>query len=216
MIMRSSAFTRNRMGWIVSSLIGALSLALLLLLSPPVAVQSQGGGTPTRTPTTTPTRAETLSVSPLILEPSPTRPRSALTSPTPTPTEVLPEAILTARALNQMINATLVAIPTDTPGPSTISLTGKPHFVEFYADWCGPCREMRPALRAMEAKYGEQVTFWFIDIDNYGSRPLVRKYGVEFIPFMALLDAEGKLVGTLEGLQTEADLDHALRLLIKP
>lgn len=110
--------------------------------------------------------------------------------------------------------ATYAAIPTETPGPSAISLTGKPHFVEFYADWCGPCREMRPALKKMKEKYGETVTFWDIDVDNIGSDALSQKYRVQFIPYMVLLDKEGKTFRILEGYQTQKELDAALSALL--
>jgi len=57
---------------------------------------------------------------------------------------------------------------------------------------------MRPALKKMKEKYGETVTFWDIDVDNIDSDALSQKYRVQFIPYMVLLDKEGKTFRILE------------------
>jgi thiol-disulfide isomerase/thioredoxin len=145
--------------------------------------------------------------------PTPTGERYSIVRPTNTPDEREP-VVQTAAALSDSYSATMNALPTSTPGPSTIKLTGKPHFVEFYATWCGPCQAMKYDLGRIERKYGEDVTFWRIDIDNIGSDALNRKYRVSFIPYMVLLDKDGKSVGVLEGYQTEKQLDAAVHKLI--
>jgi thioredoxin 1 len=180
---------------------------MLLLALPASRPLAQAGATRTPTPTA-------LNVPPLSVNPTSTRARSALASPTPTATVEYPEPLLTLTAFNAMFAATFVSIPTATPGPNSITLTGKPHFVDFYATWCGPCNAMKPALNKIKKKYGDQVTFWDIDIDNFGSEPLTRKYQVSFIPYMALLDAEGKTVLFLEGQQTEAELEAGILKLL--
>jgi thioredoxin 1 len=182
-------------------LIGALLVGGLFLAGPRGA-RSQAN------PTLTPSATGTLDVPPLVVGPSATATRaiSRLASPTPLPTENIPEPLLTLTAFNAMFRATYSAIPTVTPGPSAITLTGKPHFVKFYADWCAPCIAMKPAVEAVEKKYGEQFTFWEIDIDNLGSRPLVIAFRVEAIPLTVLLDAEGKVLERLEGLYEEPEL----------
>ncbi len=134
--------------------------------------------------------------------------------PTAAPTEDLPEPLLTLTAFNGMFVATYAARPSATPGPSEITLTGKPHFVDFYATWCSPCWLMKPFVQDMEQKYGDQVTFWEIDVDNIGSGPLNRQYQVVGIPLVVLLDAQGKTVQRLEGYRPEAELDAAITALL--
>jgi thiol-disulfide isomerase/thioredoxin len=188
---------------ILSFIAAALSLAAMLIA--PSSVQSQPANSPTPTGLSLPT----LPIS------TATPRRSALASPTPTATEDLPAPVLTLTAFSAQILAPLMAQPTWTPGPSLIELDGKPQFVEFYADWCGPCRDMRPALLKMKEKYKGQVTFWDINIDNPSSGRLVARYQVQFIPYMVLLNPAGRLVRTLEGTQTEESLDLALKALLK-
>ncbi|GAB4544098.1 MAG: hypothetical protein OHK0023_00340 [Anaerolineae bacterium] len=141
--------------------------------------------------------------------------RSRLASPTPAPTEDIPAPLLTLTAFNAQIIGTFEAIPTATLGPSMIEITGKPHYVKFYADWCVPCRQMKPAVEAMKEKYAEELTFWEIDVDNLGSRSLVRRFQVEFIPYTVLLDKEGRIIEILEGLRSEAELDRAIQRLLR-
>lgn len=146
--------------------------------------------------------------------PTPTNDRYSLLRPTNTPDTREP-VVKTMAALNDSSLATMDAQPTHTPGPSKIKLDGKPQFVEFYASWCGPCIAMKPALTRLEKLFGNEVTFWRIDIDNFGSEPLSRKYRVAAIPFMVLLDKDGKKVGSMLGYRAEAQLIVALARLVK-
>lgn len=146
--------------------------------------------------------------------PTPTSERFSVVRPTNTPDNRAP-AVKTMSALTNSYQATLDALPTATPGPSKITLDGKPQFVEFYATWCGPCMAMKPALTKVEKKFADQVTFWRIDIDNIGSAALNRKYRVAFIPYMVLLDKDGKKTTVLEGYQTEDQLIAAINKLIE-
>lgn len=174
----------------------------LTLLAAPDLAHSQ---TNTATPTSLsrPTLARTASA-------TPTRPRTALATPTPS----LPEPLLTLTAFNAMILGTFESRPTATPGLSEIVLNDKPHYIRFTAAWCQPCRQMRPAVQAMQEKYGSRVNFWDVDVDNSASRGLMRRYSVQFIPYTVLLDSRGRIFRILEGLQTRQELDIAIQALL--
>ncbi len=141
---------------------------------------------------------------------TPTRLRSALASPTPS----VPEPLLTLTAASAMIFGNFERLPTATPGISEIVLNGKPHYIRFTATWCQPCRQMRPAVRAMQEKYRGRVNFWDVDVDNAASRSLIRRYNVQFIPYTVLLDARGRTFRILEGLRTREELDGAIQALL--
>lgn len=159
----------------------------------------------------TPNPESTLNVPPLVISPSATPIRVALSQMTKS---YYSEPMLTLTAFNAQILGTFEHRPTPTAGPSAIVLNGKPHFVEFNATWCAPCQQMKPSVAAMKAKYGDQITFWSIDIDNIGSTRLVHQYQVQFIPLSVLLDKDGRTVTMLEGYQEEQQLDTALQALL--
>ena len=60
----------------------------------------------------------------------------------------------------------------------------KPVLVDFWAEWCGPCRMIAPALEELSNELGEKVTIAKLNIDDNPDAPA--KYGVRGIPTMIL------------------------------
>lgn len=56
--------------------------------------------------------------------------------------------------------------------------------IDFYADWCGPCRMMAPVMEEIEREYPD-VAFYKVNVDN--DRELAVKFRVESIPMIALV-----------------------------
>lgn len=59
-----------------------------------------------------------------------------------------------------------------------------PVLVDFFADWCGPCKMMAPILQEVKGQMGEGVKIFKIDVDRH--QELSGKYGIRSIPTMIL------------------------------
>ncbi|WP_265570671.1 thioredoxin TrxA [Sphingomicrobium nitratireducens] len=73
---------------------------------------------------------------------------------------------------------------TDQNFESDVLSSDKPVLVDFWAEWCGPCRMIAPALEEISEALGEKVTIAKINIDENPETP--GKYGVRGIPTMLL------------------------------
>ena len=73
---------------------------------------------------------------------------------------------------------------TDTSFQADVLGADKPVLVDFWAEWCGPCRMIAPALEELSNELGEQVTIVKLNIDENPEAP--GKYGVRGIPTMIL------------------------------
>ncbi len=72
----------------------------------------------------------------------------------------------------------------------------KPVLVDFWAEWCGPCRMIAPALEEISAELGERVTVVKLNIDENPDAPA--RYGVRGIPTMILFK-DGEIAATKVG-----------------
>ena len=72
----------------------------------------------------------------------------------------------------------------------------EPVVVDFYADWCGPCRMMTPVVEQLATEYAGKVTIGKLDVDD--NQEIAIRYGVMGIPTLGLF-RDGKLVDRLVG-----------------
>ena len=73
---------------------------------------------------------------------------------------------------------------TDSSFHSDVIAAEGPVLVDFWAEWCGPCKMIGPALEELSDEFGEQVTIAKLNIDDNPDAPA--RYGVRGIPTMIL------------------------------
>jgi thioredoxin len=64
-------------------------------------------------------------------------------------------------------------------------LGDKPCLIDFYADWCGPCKVIAPFLEEFAAEYGDQIYIYKVDVDK--ERELSEIFGIQSIPTLLLV-----------------------------
>jgi thiol-disulfide isomerase/thioredoxin len=79
--------------------------------------------------------------------------------------------------------------------------SGSVTVVDFYADWCGPCRQLSPSLEQM-ANADPQVALRKIDIVNWNTA-VAKQYHINSIPQVNVYNRSGDLVGTVVGVNPE-------------
>lgn len=97
---------------------------------------------------------------------------------------------------------------------TAIGSNGKPTVVDFWAPWCENCKMAAPTLQRLEEEYKDQVNFVMVNGDRPEAWPLIERFGVDAIPHIALISAEGDvetaLIGPIPKRVLEADLDVLL------
>ena len=77
--------------------------------------------------------------------------------------------------------------------------------VDFYADWCGPCKMIAPILEQLNDEYQGKLDIIKVDVDAEGG--LAQKYGIMSIPTLMLFK-DGNVVGQVLGFQAKPMLKN--------
>ena len=80
----------------------------------------------------------------------------------------------------------------------------QPVLVDFWAEWCGPCRQIGPALEELSAQYGDKLTIAKINIDENPETP--GRFGVRGIPTLKIFKG-GEHAATKVGAAPKSAID---------
>ena len=80
-----------------------------------------------------------------------------------------------------------------------------PTIVDFWAEWCGPCKQIGPILEEISDEKKDQINVYKMNIDENSEIP--QKYGVRGIPTLMFFN-DGKLVDTKVGSQSKSSLNE--------
>lgn len=85
--------------------------------------------------------------------------------------------------------------------------TDKPVLVDFYADWCAPCRAMKPVLEDLKSQMGEEISIFKIDVDK--NQSIAERYAIRSIPTLILFK-NGEPVWRKSGMASSVELQKAV------
>jgi thioredoxin 1 len=92
---------------------------------------------------------------------------------------------------------------TDTSFKKDVMESEKPVLVDFWAEWCGPCRMIAPTLEEVAEEMGDTAVITKLNIDENPETPAL--LGIRSIPTLMVFK-DGKMVGTKVGVQSKTDL----------
>ncbi len=99
----------------------------------------------------------------------------------------------------------------DTSFESEVRHSAVPVVIDFWAPWCHPCKLVHPILEKMAEKYGTEIKFLRMNVDEEKSMPT--EYAVRSIPTL-LFFKEGTITNQMIGVQTEDKIDQAIQNLL--
>jgi len=94
---------------------------------------------------------------------------------------------------------------------SQVISSGKPAVVDFWAEWCGPCRMIAPIIDELYNEYKDSVVIGKVDVDAYPT--IATKYGIRNIPTI-LFFKNGELVDKHVGAVPKNVLEQKLKALL--
>ena len=87
----------------------------------------------------------------------------------------------------------------------------EPILVDFFATWCGPCQELSPILIELDKKYGGEVQFYKVDVDE--KQECAMRYGITAMPTLVFFK-NGEEVEREVGFLTKEKLEKIIEELL--
>jgi thioredoxin 1 len=105
-----------------------------------------------------------------------------------------------------MAAANIVTLNDNNFGTEVLS-SATPVLVDFWAEWCGPCKMLAPLIDELATEYDGRVKIGKVNIDDH--QDLASQYGIRAIPTM-LIFKNGEVADQIVGLRSKRDLKGSL------
>jgi thioredoxin 1 len=92
---------------------------------------------------------------------------------------------------------------------ATVLENEKPVLIDFWAEWCGPCRVVAPVVEEIAKERGDDLVVGKLDVDSHPD--IAQRYNVQGIPFLGLFE-HGRLARHAVGAMPKAQLERTLGL----
>lgn len=96
---------------------------------------------------------------------------------------------------------------TDATFEAQVLKSSKPVMVDYWADWCSPCKQIAPIIEELAQQYGDKVTFVKLDTNANPDTPV--QMGIMGLPTLQIF-VDGVVVNSMTGGKTKAALLRAL------
>ena len=98
-------------------------------------------------------------------------------------------------------------VVTDMEFSERVLNSDKPVLVDFWAEWCAPCRMLGPVIESLADDFANRVTIAKVDID--AQQQVAARLGIRSIPTVVLFD-KGEIVDTFVGVRPKSDYIESL------
>ena len=86
-----------------------------------------------------------------------------------------------------------------------------PSLVDFWAEWCGPCKKIGPVVEELAGEYAGKIKVAKMDVDSNRQTPA--KFGIRNIPTLILFKG-GEVVNTIVGAQPKSAIEEEIKKLL--
>uniref|UniRef100_A0A7S1E0V9 Thioredoxin domain-containing protein n=3 Tax=cellular organisms TaxID=131567 RepID=A0A7S1E0V9_HEMAN len=107
------------------------------------------------------------------------------------------------RPRNPPMSSELIKHVSDASFDADVIQSGKPVLVDYWAEWCGPCKMIAPILDEVATGYGDKLQIAKMNVDE--NREVPAKFGIRGIPTLMLFK-DGQLAATKVGALSKAQL----------
>lgn len=90
-------------------------------------------------------------------------------------------------------------------------LGDKPAIIDFYADWCGPCRKLAPTLNELATQYEGEIYIYKVDVEK--EKEIASVFGIQSLPSILFVPLSGNPV-MVSGVQSKKKMDDYINSVL--